>query len=73
MPATGQFHLQNTTLVGNYPLMNAYINLHLKQFRFFAMYYNFSQGFLPANYFTVPHYPLNPGMFKCGLSWNFYD
>ncbi len=73
MPATGQFHLQNTTLVGNYPLLNAYINLHLKQFRFFAMYYNLSQTFMSPTYFSVPHYPLNPGMFKCGLSWNFYD
>ena len=73
MPATGQFHLQNTTLVGNYPMLNAYINLHLKQFRFFAMYYNLSQTFMSPTYFSVPHYPLNPGMFKCGLSWNFYD
>lgn len=73
MPATGQFHLQNTTLVGNYPLMNVYLNLHLKQFRFFVMYYNLSAAFMEPNYFTVPDYPLNPGMFKCGLSWNFYD
>ena len=73
MPATGQFHLQNTTLVGNYPLMNVYLNLHLKQFRFFVMYYNLSQTFMTPTYYSVPHYPLNPGMIKCGLSWNFYD
>lgn len=83
MPATGQFYLQDTSLdeqqkpkgilVGNYPLMNVYLNLHLKQFRFFVMYYNLSQAFMSPTYFTVPHYPLNPGMFKCGLSWNFYD
>ena len=73
MPATGQFHLQNTTLVGNYPLMNVYLNLHLKQFRFFVMYYNLSQTFMSPTYYAVPHYPLNPGMIKCGLSWNFYD
>ena len=73
MPTTGQFHLQNTTLVGNYPLMNVYLNLHLKQFRFFVMYYNLSQTFMTPTYYSVPHYPLNPGMIKCGLSWNFYD
>lgn len=83
MPATGQFYLQDTSLdqnnqskgilVGNYPLLNVYLNLHLKQFRFFVMYYNLSEAFMPPTYYTVPYYPLNPGMFKCGLSWNFYD
>lgn len=73
MPATGQFYLQNETLVGNYPLMNVYLNMHLKQFRVFLMYYNLSQVFMEPTYFAVPHYPLNPGMFKVGISWNFYN
>ena len=73
MPATGQFYLQNKVLCGNYPEMNAYLNMHLKQFRFFVMWYNFSSLFMPPTYFTVPHYPLNPSMVKIGLSWNFYD
>jgi hypothetical protein len=73
MPATGVFHLQDETLVGNYPLMNAYVNLHLKQFRVYLMCYNLSAAFMEPTYFTVPHYPLNPIMFKFGLSWNFYD
>jgi hypothetical protein len=24
-------------------------------------------------YFAVARYPLNPGMFKIGISWTFYD
>ena len=73
MPATGIFHLQDETLVGNYPLMNAYVNMHLKQFRVYLMCYNFSGAFMEPTYFAVPGYPLNPIMFKFGLSWNFYD
>ena len=73
MPATGVFHLQDETLVGNYPLMNAYINMHLKQFRVYLMCYNLSAAFMEPTYFSVPGYPLNPIMFKFGLSWNFYD
>lgn len=73
MPATGVFHLQDETLVGNYPLMNAYVNLHLKQFRVYLMCYNLSGAFMEPTYFAVPNYPLNPIMFKFGLSWNFYD
>ncbi len=73
MPATGQFYVQNKVMCGNYPEMNAYLNMHLKQFRFFVMWYNFSSLFMQPTYFTVPHYPLNPSMVKIGLSWNFYD
>lgn len=73
MPATGVFYLQDEKLIGNYPLMNAYINLHLKQFRVYLMCYNLSSAFMDSTYFTVPDYPLNPIMFKFGLSWNFYD
>lgn len=73
MPATGAFYLQDETLVGDYPLMNVYVNMHLKQFRVFLMCYNLSGAFMDPTYYAVPNYPLNPIMFKFGLSWNFYD
>lgn len=70
--ATQQFKLQNETKVGEYPLLNAYVNCHLKYTRFFIQFYNLSSSFIdnPA-YFSLPHYPVNPQIFKFGLSWNF--
>ncbi|MBP5318611.1 MAG: putative porin [Paludibacteraceae bacterium] len=73
MPATGQFYLQNETLVGNYPLMNLYLNMHLKHFRVYLMYYNMSSLFMKQPCYTTPGHPLNPGIFKFGISWNFYN
>ncbi|MEA4839430.1 MAG: putative porin [Bacteroidales bacterium] len=73
MPATGQFYTQQETKVGNYPLMNVYGNFHLKRMRFFVMYSNISHFFAEPNYFSAPHYPINPSIIKFGLSWNFYD
>ncbi|MBO4370918.1 MAG: putative porin [Paludibacteraceae bacterium] len=73
MPATGQFYLQDEVLTGNYPLMNLYISAHLKHFRVYAMYYNISSLFMDRPYYTIPGYPINPGIFKFGLSWNFYN
>ena len=43
MPATGQFYIQRTTKIGNYPLASAYANFHLKQTRFFIEYYHMSK------------------------------
>lgn len=76
-PALGLYHLQSQTdrtLIGGYPIANAYANFHLKQVRVYVMFYHVTQGLLKtANSFYVPHYPINPRWFKLGLSWNFWD
>lgn len=73
-PATQQFQLQKEDMkmkVGNYPLVNAYVNFHLKQTRFFLMMYNIGTSFTDPKYFSLSHYPLNPMHLKFGLSVNF--
>lgn len=73
-PATQQFQLQREgkeMKVGNYPLVNAYINFHLKQTRFYLMMYNISTLFADPNYFSLANYPLNPMHLKIGISVNF--
>ena len=75
-PAIQQFHLQPTddqVEIGGYPIVNVYANLHLKRTRIFAMMYHVNAGMGKPNYFLVPHYPINPRLFKIGISWNFYD
>lgn len=76
-PALQQFFVQegeHKVELGGYPFINAYANFHLKQVRFYVMYHHVTQGlFENANSFLVPHYPVNPRMFKLGLSWNFWD
>lgn len=74
MPALGQFYLQKDLLIGNYPEMNVYANFHLKTVRFFVQYYHLNKGlFGGTNYLSMPNYPINPGTFQFGLSWNFWE
>lgn len=73
MPATGQFYNQNEMSIGNYPVMNAYANFHLKRTRFYVEYYHVNQLFMKGIYYSMPYYPINPAVFKMGLTWNFYD
>ena len=70
-PALVQFYNQREYKVGNFPMSTAYANLHLKKTRFFLMMYNVAQGMGNTNYMTLPLYPVNPMIFKFGLSWNF--
>lgn len=77
-PLIQQYHLQSydtdeRVLIGNYPIVNVYANLHLKRTRFFVMMYHVNQGMGDRNYFLVPHYPINQSLLKFGLSWNFFD
>lgn len=76
MPAIQQFHLQpenDQVQLGGYPIINAYLNLHLKRTRIFVMMYHVNAGMGNGQSFLVPHYPLNSRLLKIGVSWNFYD
>lgn len=76
-PALQQYFVQegdHRVAVGGYPFINTYANFHLKQVRFYVMYYHVTQGlFDNTESFLVPHYPINPRLFKLGFSWNFWD
>ena len=73
-PALGQFCVQNTEQVGNYPVMNVYANFYVKHIRLklFAQYQHFNASFMNKQYFGMPNYPMAPDMFRAGLSWHFY-
>lgn len=74
-PALGQYTVQDNAAAnvktGNYPIVNVYANMHLKQTRFFIMmsHVNASNG----EYFLTPHYPINTRVLRFGLSWNFFN
>lgn len=75
-PIIGQYVVQdaaNRVEVGNYPVINAYANFHLKRTRFYVMasHVNYKSG--TGNPFLAPHYPMNRLTFRLGLSWNFVN
>ena len=75
-PLIGQYAVQdngeNNMELGNYPWVNVYANMKLKQARFYVMmsHVNYSSG---ANCFMVPHYPTNQMVLRFGVSWNFFN
>lgn len=71
-PATLVFHNQDEIEVGNYPFMNAYVNMKLQKTRFYVLFSHANKGIFGGNnYFSMPHYPLNPSIFQLGLSIDF--
>ena len=70
-PATMSFYNQREVECGNYPFMNLYANMKLSKTRFYVMMTHINQGLTGNNYFSMPHYPLNPRRFQMGLSIDF--
>lgn len=73
-PAMLQFYNQRDKEIGNYPIATAYANMHLKQTRFYVMYYNLAAQFMnPKEYFSLPGYPVNPSSIRLGVSVNLHN
>ena len=74
-PALGQFMVQHQEKVGNYPIMNAYLNLYVKSIRLklFLQYTHFNYWFMKnKTYFSMPGYAENPPVFRLGAAWQFW-
>ena len=72
-PSTGFFHIQNEKKLGNFPYIDAHVNLRLKRTRAFFKMINIGSEFIDREYFTTPHYPMNRMTFRLGVAWAFYD
>ena len=74
-PDLGQFAVQDSQQprveIGNYPIINAYANLHLKHCRIYFKVNHVNAG--TGHMFLAPHYPINPMTIHWGVSWNFFN
>lgn len=72
--ATGQFCAQDEVKVGNYPRLGVYANFYVRllHLRFFVQYQHFNASFMNRQYYSMPSYPTNPGVFRAGLAFHFY-
>ena len=74
-PAIQQFAVQDARYerikIGSYPIIGAYVNLHLKHCRIYLSMRHVNAG--SGHAFLVPHYPINPRTFNLGISWNLFN
>ena len=68
-PALSVYYNQREVETGNYPYMDAFVMGKWKRMRIFLKYQHVNKGlFGNGEYFSAARYPLNPGMFKIGIS-----
>lgn len=73
-PALSAYYNQRGIEVGGYPYLDAFLMAKWKRMRIFVKVQHLNQDLFGSGaYFSAADYPLNPRMFKLGISWGFYD
>jgi hypothetical protein len=71
-PDTGRFRAQNHRKIGDYPYIDAFINLTWKRATIFVKYINAAMPFPNGDYFSALHYIRPQKAIKLGMTWPFY-
>ena len=72
-PLLGEFFVQNQKEIGNFPMVDFFINLRIQQTRIFVKAEHFNSSFTGNNYYSAPHNPYHDFMLRFGLVWNFFQ
>jgi hypothetical protein len=72
-PIIGEFYVQNVTKIGDFPLIDFFINARVKRARIFLKAEHFNSSFTKRNYFSAPDYPYKDFLVRFGLVWNFFQ
>lgn len=73
-PAVALFHNQNETTTGDYPFVGAFLNVRIKQVRFFICGHHINYNlFGMRDFLLAPYYPTSKATFSYGIRWSFYD
>lgn len=74
MPSTMQFYNQRKYKTGNHPKVDVFLSFKIKRSHLFVKYEHVNYHLKNhGNFFSAADYPINPGMFKFGLQWDFFD
>lgn len=72
-PAIRMFHLQNTKRIGNYPVIDPFVNGEIKRLAFFFKYEHVNQDWFSNAFYSSPGYPLLLRSMRLGVRWRFYN
>ncbi len=74
MPSIMQFYNQRERKTGNYPKIDVFLNVRIKRADIFVKYEHINYLLRDhGQFFSAADYPINPGMLKFGVKWNFFD
>lgn len=72
-PVIQQFYLQNNQEIGDYPLMDVFLNLRIRRTNIFLKVVNVMAGVTANGYYDTPEFMGQKTYFDYGLRWLLFD
>jgi len=72
-PVTAEAFVQNTKKVGDFPMIDFFVNARIRQTRIFLKAEHFNSRMTGSNFYTAPNYPYRDFMIRFGIVWNFFQ
>lgn len=72
-PATARFYVANERSIGDFPMIDAFLNFQIKKARIFLKYEHVDEGLFGYDYFGAPNYPLPDRVIRLGITWRFFN
>jgi hypothetical protein len=72
-PLIGEFFVQDRVKIGNYPLLDFFVNAKIQRTRIYLKAEHFNSLFSKNNYLSAPDYPYRDFLIRFGLVWNFFN
>ncbi|MBF0695318.1 MAG: putative porin [Flavobacterium sp.] len=71
-PVVGEFFVQNSEQIGNFPMLDFFINARVRQTRIFFKAEHFNSPFTGNKFYSAPDQPYRDFLIRFGLVWNFF-
>jgi len=71
-PLLNEFVLQDTKEIGNYPMLDFFVNGQIRRTRLYFKVENITSLFSSHNYFATPNQPYRDFKIRFGVVWNFF-
>jgi hypothetical protein len=72
-PVTAEAFVQNERKIGDFPMVDFFVNARIRQTRIFLKAEHFNSKMTGNNFYTAPNYPYRDFMIRFGLVWNFFQ
>lgn len=72
-PIVGDFYIQNQKKIGEFPMLDFFINAKVRQTRIYLKAEHFNTLFTKPNFYSAPSYPYRDFIVRFGVVWNFFQ
>ena len=72
-PVIGDFYIQNQKQIGDFPMLDFFINAKIRQTRIYLKAEHFNSAFTGNDFYSAPSYPYRDFIVRFGIVWNFFQ